>query len=174
MNGVLDPKFSNEGTTEPVALADVKAPLELDGTYHDTFLNDLITTARQYAEKYLNRSLIPRTITVVIDNCEGGQLLPYGIVKGAITVTDSDGNILDSEIMGTGNFQYLKSPIGGPYTITYASDGYTSETLPKVIKMGIIQAVVYWFENRGDMGTLPTLARNTMRYERVKDNLLFW
>ncbi|HEX5555093.1 MAG TPA: head-tail connector protein, partial [Chitinophagaceae bacterium] len=91
MNGVIDIKFTDEGTTEPVLLADVKAPLEIDGTYHDAFLTDLIATARQVAEKYLNRSLIPRTVEATIMNESGGQLLPYGIPSGDITVKDAAG-----------------------------------------------------------------------------------
>lgn len=185
-NGVIDVLFSNEGTVEPVALEDVKVALEIDDTYHDGYLSDLISMARQYAEKYLNRSLISRTVQAVLMNGSGGQLLPYGPPSGTITITDADGNVLDATITGTGNFRYVDSPIQSPITVNYAVAGYTTVTLPKTIKIGIIQAVVFWFENRGDIEvnisrvaremqtTLPSVARETMKYERIKNNFLFW
>lgn len=175
MNGVIDIKLTDgENFTEPVILDDVKAPLELDGTFHDTFLTRLIKTARISAEKWLNRSLITRTIEAVIMNEEGGQLLPYGAISGEVTVKDEDGNIIDNEITGTGMFRYLKCPLGGPFTVTYASDGYTADTIPETIRTGIVQAVVYWFENRGDTGTFPREAKSTLRTERARDNTMFW
>jgi hypothetical protein len=174
MNGIIDVKLTDgESFTEPVILDDVKVPLELDGTFHDTYLTRLIKTAREYTEKYLNRSLIARTVEATILNEQGGQLLPYGLVPETITVIDEDANVLDSEITGTGNFKYLKSPIGGPFIVSYTVTGYTADTIPETIRTSIIQAVVYWFENRGDTGKLPQEAKNTMRFERVKDTM-FW
>lgn len=188
MNGILDINFSNEGTTEPVLLADVKVALEIDDTFHDSYITDLISQARQYAEKYLNRSLISRTMQVTLMNQSGGQLLPYGPVADltALTVADIAGDVLEPELTGSGNYIYLENVSCDPLVVNYSSLGYTSATLPKAIKIGIIQAVVFWFENRGDIQvnvarvaremqtTLPGVARETMRYERIKDNILFW
>lgn len=175
MNGVISVKFTNEATVEPVDVEDVKVPLEIDGTYHDGFLSDLITTARQMAEKYLNRPLIARTVEATIVNESGGQLLPYGVPSGSITVKNEAGDNVDAEITGTGDFRYLQGPTCGPLTVSYEVEGYTSTTLPKVLKMGIIQAVVFWFENRGDgQMRLPAVSRATMKYERIKDDILFY
>lgn len=54
-------------TTEPVALQDVKDALRLTSTADDARITRLISVARRYAEKVVNRSLVPKTYTEYFD-----------------------------------------------------------------------------------------------------------
>lgn len=97
VNYVLSTKFSNENTIEPVLLAEVKKYLRIseDETYDDELITQLIKTARQQLEGYLNISLIPRTVTARVQNEVGYMLLPYSAPNIAITaVIDDNGNTL--------------------------------------------------------------------------------
>jgi len=49
--------------SEPVTLAEAKAHLRVGGTTDDTYINTLITAARQWAEMHMGRICITQTIT---------------------------------------------------------------------------------------------------------------
>lgn len=186
MNGVISVDFTNEGTkvdevyviTEPIALADVKNYLKIEEsfTYDDTLLNDLITAAREVIELYLNRSLIPRTVTAVIVNEEGGTILPYGVPSGEITTTDSEGNAVTNPVVtASGNFRYLDGPLSDELVVSYNTAGFTTSTLPKDIKTGLMQLIAFWYDHRGDETGpgIPMQARKTLRNERIKNIMFF-
>lgn len=65
-------------TAEPVSTADVRTFLKIDDddTSADTTINILIASAREYAEKYTGRSLMPRTWVAVADSFPGCWLPP--------------------------------------------------------------------------------------------------
>lgn len=58
---------------EPVTLADLKSHLRLESgvTAEDNLLNDLITAAREWVERYTERALITQTVTQTLDDWPG-------------------------------------------------------------------------------------------------------
>lgn len=151
-NAVLDLIFDDGTVEEPVLLADIKAYAKIDtGTADDTILGYLITTARQQCEDFTGISIVPRTITAVLNNSCGGIFLPYCPFKTLTSVTDQDGNVLtDYKISGT-TFPQLISPCEDRLTLIYTT-GY--ENLPQEIKTAILQQTFYLYENRGESAVI--------------------
>jgi uncharacterized phiE125 gp8 family phage protein len=137
-----------------VALADVKAYAKIDtGTVDDMILGYLITTARQQCEDFTGISIIPRTITAVLNNSCGGIFLPYCPFKSLTSITDQDGNILttdDYQVSGTA-FPQLIFPKWDRLTLIYDT-GYAN--LPQEIKTAILQQTFYLYENRGESAVI--------------------
>ena len=58
----VESTFSSVGT-EPITLAEAKAHLRISNTQEDTMVTRMITSAREWAERYCNRSFIDKTVT---------------------------------------------------------------------------------------------------------------
>ena len=54
-------------TTEPVALADARTHLRIDTHEEDAYITDLVKSATNYVERYLDRSLVTQTWTATFD-----------------------------------------------------------------------------------------------------------
>ena len=133
-NAVLDLIFNDGTVTEPILLADIKSYAKIDtGTADDTIIQYLITTARQQCEDFTGISIVPRTVTAVINNTCGGMFLPYCPFKTLVSITDDDGVAvvpLDYKISGT-TFPQLIYPKWDRLTLVYTT-GYV--ILPQEIK----------------------------------------
>lgn len=148
-NAVLDVSFSAESNVEPIPRADVKRWLRVDDSFDDFIIDTMLTAARQICEKYLNHSIVQRTVTATINNTCGNCYLPYGPVKAITSVTDFDANILDANqytISGE-KFIRIQYPLEDNLKVVYTA-GY--EDCPAQIKFGILCQVAYMYENRGD------------------------
>jgi len=106
-------------TTEPITLSEVKGMLRVTGNAHDTPLTSMITSARVYMERALNKNLAVKTMKVTTD--EELDELPYGPVNTLISAEEDDGD----------------------YIYTYTS-GYTA--LPEDIKQGLFYLIKHWFD----------------------------
>jgi uncharacterized phiE125 gp8 family phage protein len=79
--------------TEPVSLSEAEAHLRLDDDDTDVVLR-LITSARQFVEKYLGRALVAQTWDLAIDEFPAGAIV---LAKGrlasvtSVTYRDADG-----------------------------------------------------------------------------------
>lgn len=154
-NAVLDLIFDDGTVTEPVLLQEAKDYAKIDtGTADDTILGYLITTARQQCEDFTGISIIPRTVTAVLNNSCGGIFLPYCPFKALTSITDQDGNVLvandDYQISGT-MFPQIIFPKWDRLTLVYTT-GYT--ILPQEIKTAILQQTFYLYENRGESAVI--------------------
>lgn len=141
--------------TEPVTLSEMKDYLRVQGfdesgdySFDDILIQSMITAARERTEVYTGCSLIPKTLTVYLTNLCGCISLP-GPVTGAITATDSEGEeIVADDIKTFGDkFPELISPQQEKMKLVYDA-GYT--TVPKGLKLAIMNEVGYRYENRGD------------------------
>lgn len=150
-NGCLDRVFSSEASSEPVTPAEAKLWCKIDDsiTEDDALITALIKSARQMCEQYVGQSIITRTVTAVINNTNGGVYLPYGPVTSFTSLTDSDGNAIDSDnykLSGT-QFPRLLWPKDSNLTAVYAA-GYSS--LPEEFKTAIKEQVFFLYNNRGE------------------------
>jgi hypothetical protein len=145
-NLVLDTTFTNEGA-EPVTLLDVKGWLKIDVSDDDALLTELITTARQDCEAYLNISLIERTVTAFLQIGLEEMRLPYGPVKEVTAVTSIDGvTVIESFIMKYESFKAI-DPIT-EIKVVYTA-GFNGN-LPKHFKTAILKQTAWQYEHRGD------------------------
>lgn len=156
---------------EPVSLTEAKAYLRIDQseTAFDEELNMAIPAARQEIEQYLNRSLINRTITAVLDIANGWVNLPYAPVNSILAVTDIDNNVI-----ADAGYIY-RDPvllISNYYRVVciYNSGGYTSgKPVPPVFKQGIKRLLAFDWQHKGDDGAVRNVGAITglKMYRRV-------
>jgi hypothetical protein len=155
VNLVLDVDFQDESDTEPVTVEEFKNYAKIDVSDDDILIGEIITAARQLCEKYLNISLIERTVVATLENGLGNIHLPYGPYVDMVSIEDEDGNdIADYELFGT-NFKWICTPSNCRFIASYLA-GYT--TLPKYFKTGIMQEALYLYQNRGDETVFENLA----------------
>ena len=78
---------------EPITLPEAKAHLRVIGTEDDTQINMMITAARQSAEEYLQRALMPQTLQIILDGFCDPVRLPWPPFAELMSVayTDADG-----------------------------------------------------------------------------------
>lgn len=63
-------------TSEPVALADVKTLLRIDGNEDDAIITGLIASARRMAEEYTKRAIMKQTWQLVMDRFAERTVMP--------------------------------------------------------------------------------------------------
>lgn len=149
----------NEGSGDPVypvTVEEMKSYLRLKGFIDvdasgdvsfnddDTLISSLIITAVEAIEEKLGCSLIPVTITCLLDNCAGMIQLPYGPVNSVSSVTDDDDVVQDDVKVYGDN---LSCPKKEKLTVVYEA-GYS--LVPKPIITEIKRLVGYLYINRGD------------------------
>lgn len=184
-NYVLKVGFQNEAETEPVSLEDVKKFLiiSLDETFNDALIMELITTAREQIEAYLNRSLINRRVIARLQNETGYMSLPYtaGIVEMA-NVVDNDGNNVAYSLQDD-KISINNVSIGTPQNNFYTGNGCNqaiatydvsydaNNKLPVQFKTAIKSQVSWLYERaRGDefeSALSPVVKRNLRPYRRI-------
>jgi len=86
---------TTEATVEPITLAEAKAWLGVDTTAHDTKLTAAIPAARKKVEQLSGRSLVARTLKLVLQEYSDYHIdLPYPNINAIVSVKskDSEGN----------------------------------------------------------------------------------
>lgn len=138
--------------------------------YDNDLIEELITEARLWVEKFTGLHLIPKTLQVVLLNQAGDIELP-GPVTGDIVIKDLDDETIDSEtysFIGT-SFPKLRTAYWDKIKLEYEA-GYTVETIPKGLKGAIKAYVAFFYEHRGDENekAIPeSAARKARPYRRV-------
>lgn len=156
---------------EPVTVDEVKDHSRIVGTDDDTYIGNLITSARLHAEGYLKRALVSQIWSMKTD--EG--LMDVEIPKPPLVTVDSI-NYIDAD----GNNQLLNSSVytvdsdSTPGRVVLAYDqswpdtrdviqnvtieftcGYgTEEDVPQDIKQAILWQVDHWYEHRSTVSEL--------------------
>lgn len=98
--------YKNISTTEPVLLTDAKIHLGLVDTYYDTLINRLISAARERAETFLNRSLVDKTVVVMLDDHPDNMYvkLPKGPIKSITNIKYWDGS--EMQTLSSDNYEH--------------------------------------------------------------------
>lgn len=152
--------YSSAGTaliapTEPVTVTEFKNYAKIDtGSLEDSIIADMITTAREQIEDYLGVSIIARTVTALLNNSCGGIFLPYCPFISLLSITDCNGDVIDSDSYKLSNkytptllFPQLLEPWDNGITISYTA-GYGVP--PQKIKSAILQQTFFLYEIRGE------------------------
>lgn len=164
-------------------------------TDEDTFLDTLITTARELCESYQGRSYITRTYELTLDNWPSGNVIilpmPPAATVTSITTTDPDGTVTtwddDEYQLDITSFRSRITPAYG-YTwpgetlqtmsgikITYtAGYGALAASVPARMKHAIKQLVAELYENREDTDKMQSHdlswgVKALLSYDRVID-----
>lgn len=182
-NYVLYTSFDEGTPTEPVTLNEAKGYLIISATEtaFDTLITQLIITARQQLEGYLNRSLIDKTVTATVVNETGSMHLPYIGDEITITgVTDNEGNTIDDYEIFDDLFCVNPASTATPANNFYVScitsckvvyDVSYPNGIRSEFKTAIMQQVAWLYERgRGDEFTQaisPIVKLNLRPYRRV-------
>lgn len=149
---------------EPVLLPEMKVYLRVspDETFNDTLITQLIKTARQQLEGFLNIALVPKTVAARLQNDAGYMQLPFSAPNITITsVVDDNGNTVSSnsyKLKGSLFSAYgstatpannFYSPCNFIAVVTY-DVSYGDAGIPTHFKTAIMQQVAWLYERRGD------------------------
>jgi len=169
-NYVIDETITEVGyLTEPVSVDEAKAYARVEATSvaQDALFALWISSARQIIEQMTGLSLVPKSIVAEISNWQGNMEVPYGPVSNTITWLDANGNV-PTVILEGNKFPRVTVPIGY-LKATYLA-GYTNDSIPRELKIAILNQIVSWYENRGDEATLnmpASVVTICQKYSRI-------
>lgn len=158
--------------TEPVTLAEAKLYCRVTTSAEDTIITLMITQAREAIEVATGLSLIPKDITTYFNNVSGNFDIPFGPVNSAtFQLFDMEQDALeiegtDLQLIGD-EFPKLSYPRYPNLKATYEA-GYT--TIPKDLKLAILDQISYDYENRGldgDSGICEKSWKACQRWTRI-------
>lgn len=181
-NIILLTEDISEGSAvvEPVSLQEMKSYLRLDGFLDDddstdvppyedddALIEELITSARQELEEYLNCSIISHDWRCSgVTNTAGSIQLPYGPVTELTLIEDSEGDEFDLEDTGEVKRRgdYLVYPTQEDMTVEYTA-GFV--IVPRAITAEIKRMVAWKYEHRGDEDVAPyQYSDGVLKYSR--------
>ena len=160
---------------EPVTLAEAKAHLRVDTSDDDTYIGTLITTAREWCEAYLSRSLIHRQMVMTLESfpvdedeielpmppmATAGTTTAVSIsytLQNGTTATLSTASYRVSRYSTPGEIQTI---YGGTWPANQIEDenavsvtwwagyGAAGSSVPAAIRHAMLMLVGHWYENR--------------------------
>jgi uncharacterized phiE125 gp8 family phage protein len=162
-----------DAATEPVSLVEAKTHLRVDSIADDTYITNLIKTARRVCENYANRAFITQTWVKSLTDFERVIYLPrpplisvssfkYTNSAGTvITLTENTDFVVNKKVQPA--LIYFPRWVNAPsldYVVSY-SDGYPIEieytcgygdaaAVPAEIKQAILLTIGHYYENRED------------------------
>lgn len=175
---------STAPASEPVTTAEAKTHLRVSGSDEDTYIDSLVTSARQWVELYTGLALITQTITEKWDDfpCER-EVIPLRIapVIGSLSITykATDGTnttwssseyvtslAMPEPIIAPAQGYYYPTPIAeiAAVSIQYSAGYGAASAVPKAIKQAILLLVGDMYEQRQDtVKQLPTAAERLLQ-----------
>lgn len=162
-------KSINEPTVEPVTLEQAKAHLRVDVTDDDTYIQALITSARQVTEERTSRALITQTWDQIIDDFPRGDTIRlfkpnlqsvtdmfYTDAYGQEHTVDPSIYIVDSNsVPGRVFLGFSKiwpvailQPAAAVRIRFIAGYGDTANDVPQALKNAMLYLISNWYENR--------------------------
>ena len=142
--------------SEPISLDEAKSYLKIDFDTEDTLLAEMITSAREQAELFCNRSFVPKTIEFSTKDFEDPVLLPFPN-HDEITLVVVDGEAVEYTSTGLTQFEIEVTTIGKELKVVYQAGG----EITKAEKEALKKVVADMYRNRDESGTLT---ENAMGY----------
>lgn len=157
----------------PVLLEEAKAQLRIETNDEDGFLDICISTATQWAENYLNRSLISQTWELYLDKFTDEIFIPYAPLQSVISIKYYDeNNVLQTlpatnyEVDTLSTIGRIRPALGYSWPNTYskynsitvqfvAGYGDSNNDVPQQIRNGILYTVYQLMEDRESTKKLP-------------------
>lgn len=165
------------GESEPVTLQEAKQYCRVTNSNEDDIMELLIVAARETIENATGISLVSKSMVVYFNNIDGNFEVPFGpINKVTFELFDMQQNgsevpAADIRLIGD-DFPKVTSPRFPNLKATYFG-GYTNTpdpTLPKELKLAILDQISYNYENRGldgDSGICEKAWRTCQRWTRI-------
>lgn len=169
----MTPILVSGPAVEPVALADMKAFLRLDGTEEDSLVTALIGAARLTVEAASGRLLVHQTWRLVLDRWPRGGVLrvplaPFaGLIAARVfdaagaattlppasfavdTAADPGRIVVAAAVPDPGRqLAGIELDVRGGY-------GPGADDVPPPLRQAVRLLVAYWFEHRGDEPAAP-------------------
>lgn len=154
-------------SVEPVTVDEAKAHMRIDHADEDVFITSLITTARQYVEGFLQRSLLPQTWMMTLDAfpCGNTIVLPRPPLRNVLAVRYYDENGVLQDLPSSTYHVDIDSELGRVVLVDGAEwpptqvrpnavmvefeAGYDdAASVPQPIKHAMLLLIAHWYENR--------------------------
>jgi len=162
---------------EPVTLNEARLYCRVTNVSENDLIQLMITAARETIESATGLSLIPKSMVVYFNNIDGNFEVPFGPInnvtfelydmqQGGVEVAAADIRLIGDD------FPKLTSPRSPNLKATYFG-GYLStpaSTIPKDLKIAILDQISYNYENRGldgGMGICEKSWRACQRWTRI-------
>jgi len=192
-------QVTTDPTEEPITLAEAKKHSSIVRTDQDTFIESLITAARQYCEAETHRAFITQTVTLTLDEFASSAGIihipkPRLLTVDSFSYIDSDGATQTL----TEDTDFKKDILSEPgrlvpvynetwpttrneiaaVTIVYTAGYGAAAAVPKAIKQAMLLIFGHWYEHREEIvvGTITSkvpVAANTLlmqyKIEAVED-----
>lgn len=150
---------------EPVTLTEVKAHLRVDGSDEDTILGIYISSAREWGERFCRRVFCTSTWALTLHEWpEEAIEIPNPPLASVTTITYVDGA---GAVQTWSSSEYTVRTAVTPglvipkygyswpshrsskdaIVVTYVA-GQAQADIPTPIKVGLLQLIAHWFENR--------------------------
>lgn len=150
---------------EPVTLAEAKLYLRVDGNAEDVLVTSLISAARQCAEEFLQKSLMPQRWKLTFEDYAPVEIpLPRGPVQSIVSVktisdTGAETTIATDQyrLSAAKDLLRLKTTLYAQRVEVVYDAGYAdAASVPGPIKYGMLAHIATLFDQRGDAEeTLP-------------------
>jgi uncharacterized phiE125 gp8 family phage protein len=154
---------------EPISLAQAKLFLRVEHTLEDSLITQFISAAREAAEQIMGKSLITQSQRLYVTGVKDADLcLPRAPVQSIQTIAAEDDSgsrkTLDSStyrlLSGRNIVQFNALPSANTLIVTYvAGYGDTPETVPNLIRQGILNHVAALYETRESGATMTDVVR---------------
>lgn len=164
-------KILTDVSKEWLTGVDVKEALRISFDDDNQYIKELINGARKAIEKYCGITIGTQTLKTVMD-CHGYDEveIPFGPVQSLTTVkykTDFGEYTTNTDDYDTDGLEFKTFIpfITGRWELTYTA-GYSA--IPYDLKSCWIRLVGFYYENRGDMDTIPKNIKNDLiNYKRL-------
>lgn len=167
---------------EPLTTPETKLYLRIDHDTEDSYIGDLIVSARMTAENWLRRSLITQSWKLGYDDFLPACVnMPMGPVTAISDVTvvnrDNTTDTVSSSLYALNaakNQLNFDAPVAGfhieiRYGAGYGSDG---SDVPAPIRQGMLCHIASLYENRGESGAIPIPEQVFALYTPYREVLL--
>jgi uncharacterized phiE125 gp8 family phage protein len=159
-------------TCEPVTLAEAKSYARVTTNAEDALIEIMISSAREAVEVATGLSLIQKEIVVFFNNVSGNFPIPFGPVNiNTFQLYDMGQDGLEIESPDYDLIGGIHPTLGFPrYANLKATYFAGSTTIPKDLKLAILDQISYDYENRGldsDSGICEKTWKACQRWTRL-------